>query len=329
MTTPTPTTSAPTRTRMVWMDALRGIAILLIVLLHASVIAQMAGLPVSRAIMSGNAFLEPFRIPLLMVLSGMLLGGSLRKGPGRYIVGKVRAILWPFAVWTLIVVLVFPYHGIDTILLALWAPNTYLWYLHTLFLCYLVALALRRVPPIAALLLSLLAGMLVTLLPLSEEIALMKPERTFTMLVCFFAGHWMMQNLDSVLAVTRRWWVTLLLALVGVGLGLLAISGTQVSNNPWLVLPLLGAIGAAVGLAQRFTWSSWPLAWLRWVGRHSIIYYVTHWIVLDYALMALRHLPDWRGFVLVPALVATAMLVGGLLALAERSIPPVRWLFRI
>lgn len=329
MTTETPAASTPTRTRMVWMDALRGLAILLIVLLHGTVIAQMAGMPISRAFMIFNGFMEPFRIPLLMTLSGMLLGGSLRKGAGRYVIGKVRAIVWPYIVWNLVVVLYFPFHGVDTLLRAIWAPNTYLWYLHTLFLCYLVALAMRRVPTAASFVLALLAGMVVVLLPLSEPFASMSLERTFEMLACFFAGHWIMQNIDAVLGVLRRWWVTALLLLVGVVLGILGLQGFHVSNNPWFAVPLLAAICAGIGVAQRLPWTSLPARWIRWVGRHSIIYYVVHWLAIDAALHVLRFMPDWRGFVLVPALVATALLTGGLLALAERHVPPVRWLFRI
>lgn len=330
MTTDAPDRVTGARTRMVWMDALRGIAIVLIVALHATAIAQSSGLPISRAILIFNGFMEPFRIPLLMTLSGMLLGGSLRKGTGRYLQGKVRAILWPYIVWTLVAFLYFPFLGVEMLQRAVWAPSTYLWYLHTLFLCYLIALALRRVPPLTALAIVLAIGLVVQLLPLAEPFSLMSLGRTCAMLVCFLTGHLFMEHLDEALAVLRRWWVTALLLVLGVGLGWLGLQGTvQVANNPWFSVPIIATIGAGIGIAQRIPWTSLPGRWIRWVGRHSIIYYVMHWIVIDFSLRFIRLLPDWRGFVVVPALVLTALAVCGLVALAQRSLPPVRWLFRI
>lgn len=323
-------TAAPTRTRMVWMDALRGIAIVLIVLLHATEIQRSTGDDVHGVFMRFNAFMEPFRIPLLMVLSGMLLGGSLRKGTARYLTGKVRAILWPFLVWTTILVAVVPFLGWETLLRSLWAPGTYLWYLHTLFICYLIALALRRVPPLAASALALSAALLLNSFVIPEPVSLMNPVRITMMLACFFAGSWIMQQKELVLAATRRWWVIAVLALAGVGLGLIAqVPGMHVSNNPLLTVPLLATICAGIGVVQRFEWSSWPARYIRWVGQHSIIYYVTHWITILYALRVVHLLPDWRSVVVIPALVAAVLVAGGILALLERWVPPVRWLFRI
>lgn len=319
-----------TRSRMVWMDALRGLAIILIVLLHATEIARSGGVDVSGAFIRFNAFMGPFRIPLLMVLSGMLLGGSLNKGTGRYLSGKVRAIVWPYIVWSVILVLVFPFLGTDSLIRAIWAPGTYLWYLHTLFICYLVALAMRRVPPLASSALALAIALMLDSFAIPEPVSLMNPVRIFMMLACFFAGHWIMQQKELVLAATRRWWVIVLLALFGVGLGLIAqIPGAHVSNNPLLAIPLVATICAGIGVVQQFSWSNWLARWIRWIGRHSIIYYVSHWITVVFALRLLGDVPDWRGFVLVPLLVGAALLVGAILALAERWVLPVRWLFRV
>lgn len=331
MTVETPTaTATAARSRMVWMDALRGMAIILIVVLHTTEIVRADGVDVWGAFIRFNSFMEPFRIPLLMVLSGMLLSGSLRKGTGRYLTGKVRAIVWPYIVWSVILVLVFPFLGVESLLHAIWAPGTYLWYLHTLFICYLVALAMRRVPPLAASALALSVALVLNSFAIPEPFSMMKLVRVFMMLACFFAGHWIMQNKDLVLAATRRWWVIALLALFGVGLGLVAqIPGADVSNNPLLAIPLVATICAGIGIVQRFSWSNWLARWVRWIGRHSIIYYVSHWITVAFTLPLLAGVPDWRGLVLIPLLVAAALLVGGLLALAERWVLPIRWLFRI
>jgi uncharacterized membrane protein YcfT len=80
--------------------------------------------------------LVPVRMPLLVVLSGMLLTPALAKGPRRFVSGKARTLLSPELVWS----------GIDVVhlqlrlwprgespspewVLRVWAPPTYLWFL--------------------------------------------------------------------------------------------------------------------------------------------------------------------------------------------------------
>ncbi|WP_258933847.1 acyltransferase [Nesterenkonia pannonica] len=63
-----------TDTRMRWMDMLRGLAVLLVVVLHAADI-PMSNDSGSREWSHINRYFEPFRMPLLMLLSGMLLPG--------------------------------------------------------------------------------------------------------------------------------------------------------------------------------------------------------------------------------------------------------------
>ena len=93
---PQPSTdSAP---RMRWMDLLRGVAVLLVVVLHGSDIPRANGLGVERWT-ELNLYLEPFRMPLLMFLSGTLLPRSLTKSAGAYLWGKFASIVWPLMIW--------------------------------------------------------------------------------------------------------------------------------------------------------------------------------------------------------------------------------------
>lgn len=90
-----------------------------------------------------NQELAHVRMPLLMGLSGLLLARSLAKGPRRHLVGKVRAVLWPYLVWATLdlthVVVDRLVAGeplpADLARLALYNPSGYLWFLAFLF-CY-------------------------------------------------------------------------------------------------------------------------------------------------------------------------------------------------
>lgn len=90
------------------MDRLRGIAVLLVIAWHAFSIPTFFGVAMPSAVQILNDALSTYRIPALLVLSGLLLGRSLAKPLPTYYLGKVRHIAWPFLVWSLIYLLANP-----------------------------------------------------------------------------------------------------------------------------------------------------------------------------------------------------------------------------
>ena len=106
-TTPTPPMShGSTPSRMTWMDAMRGFAVLLVMFTHTYTMPQ--GLD---ATFSSVAFanvvqvFQSWRMPMLVFLSGVLLPRSVSKPLGTYYRGKAERILWPFLVWMVVLAL--------------------------------------------------------------------------------------------------------------------------------------------------------------------------------------------------------------------------------
>ncbi len=138
------------RARMEWMDSLRGAAVIAVVLLHVQLTTTaVTGDPLAPLAWVDDQ-LAAIRMPLLMLLSGALLARSLAKGMRSHVEGKVRAILWPYAVWMLIDlthVLVdaaragrpVPWQMVGE---AFYDPPGYLWFLGWLFAFHLLAGAL-------------------------------------------------------------------------------------------------------------------------------------------------------------------------------------------
>ncbi|GAA4099418.1 acyltransferase family protein [Nocardioides kongjuensis] len=124
--------------RQQWVDGVRGLCVVAVVLFHAELVA--GPLLWLSAI---NQDLAHVRMPLLMGLSGLLLARSLAKGPRRHLVGKARAVLWPYAVWASLDLAQVCVHLLatgeplpsDLARLALYNPSGYLWFLAFLF-CY-------------------------------------------------------------------------------------------------------------------------------------------------------------------------------------------------
>lgn len=148
--------------RMVWMDQVRGLAIVLVVVFHGRTVqARFGDVPVGLRELT--EFFDPFRMPLLVFLSGMLLTRSLTKSPGAYALGKARGLAWPYVVWSVAFLAVVGDLTADSLLAVLGSPLSHLWYLSYLLGYYALAWGLHalRVPFLPVVLVSLgAAGML-------------------------------------------------------------------------------------------------------------------------------------------------------------------------
>ncbi|RYG22735.1 acyltransferase [bacterium] len=98
---------APKPDRNLAIDAVKGIGILQVVLHH--VLGQAARTYSTRGdkhwlLMRTLAWATNFAIPLFLLLSAMLLAGSLLKQPNavRFVWRRASRTLWPYAVWTVI-----------------------------------------------------------------------------------------------------------------------------------------------------------------------------------------------------------------------------------
>jgi uncharacterized membrane protein YcfT len=86
--------------RLGWLDSLRGLIILLVVVFHAEVVVGRQEGHWLGGLHELNHVLGFVRMPALMVLSGILLSRSLAKGPTMHLRGKVAKIAWPYLVWS-------------------------------------------------------------------------------------------------------------------------------------------------------------------------------------------------------------------------------------
>lgn len=132
--------------RYAWIDYAKGICIILVTFRHVQEGLHPAGTEYPYyALKFADVFFFSFRMPLFFIVSGIFLGGTLRKkSVTEYISGRFRTLVWPLLLWGCIQVtlqLIFKdYVNVDR------QPEDYLnllikpreieqfWYLHTLFL---------------------------------------------------------------------------------------------------------------------------------------------------------------------------------------------------
>jgi uncharacterized membrane protein YcfT len=258
--------SDTTSARIGWLDSLRGVAILLVVVLHAGESLRVAG-GSTPGIDEFNLLLEPFRMPVLMFLSGVLLPRSVAK-PGReYFAGKISLVAWPYVLWSLIILAAGGGLSPAGVAQIFYLAPTYLWYLWFILVFYLLAYPLRRIPPLV------LAGAglgLSLVLPGGG-----RPEALAFLAAFFFLGAWYGRHPRHVERTLTRPWVLALAAGSALAVGLLTIAGHDVLYRAEYAWGVLGALVIACRLFPRLPAGRARTA-LEFVGRYSIVFYVAH-----------------------------------------------------
>lgn len=311
--------------RLVWIDVMRGAAILAVVFYHAHVQVSVSLDTDLGAITAVDEALRPFRMPMLMFLSGMLLPVSLKKSGAHYLQGKVRKIAWPYVLWSFanLVVLLAASSvreqtiGIATFLKIFYAPPTYHWYLAYLFIFYLVALFLHRLIWLqtASIFFALIGSYFV-----GGEL------RQFLYLWAFFAaGDFITRHWNHLGRYLIRPSFTLFCVVVVAPALIISAQGSDLRYDPVWAISVFAAIFALQPLARVVAHTRIGSV-LVVVGRQSIVYYVVHYLVITITFHVLYRLGLGNPLVLFVTASIVALVVGTVLV-RWRQYPLVGWLF--
>jgi peptidoglycan/LPS O-acetylase OafA/YrhL len=253
--------------RMTWMDLYRGFAVVLVAAGHS------VDVDTNPHIVQISDALAAYRIPALLLLSGILLPRALEKPVGTFLRGKLRRIAWPCLLWTGIMIGIFgPENALDPRYWLL-SEQPHTWYLNALLMFYLLSLATKRVPPLVV---------AAVLLALSVPASMFSTPGDFPGMIqhrpwygfFFFLGAGLQPYLQRLIRAPG--WVALLAAICTVPWALYAALSEVDANRG-----LLAALGAGLGLivvvwiAPRVPRVA-PVRALEWMGRNSIVIYLVH-----------------------------------------------------
>ncbi|MBF4635582.1 acyltransferase family protein [Agreia pratensis] len=154
-----------TATRLAWVDAARGLCVLLVVLLHVRIFVYEPLSPPSNGVevwTQLTEFFGAFRLPLLFVVSGLVASRRVRAGwSDRRTVLRAVSLYWLYVAWlTVYAVLsigvidpgipfrvMTPLHYLEQ----LFVPDSMIWFIFALAAYVVVLSSLNRVPPVAIL----------------------------------------------------------------------------------------------------------------------------------------------------------------------------------
>src|SRR5687768_6628751 len=135
---------APTTNRLAWVDAAKGLSILLVVAHHAVWFLQRSG-QAPAVVVAANEALASLRMPLFFLASGLFVAGPLA-APWRTVLHKrIAFFLYLFVLWTLLRFAFFhipamadvdPYNSTNVVDLALslLIPGSGMWFIYALAL---------------------------------------------------------------------------------------------------------------------------------------------------------------------------------------------------
>lgn len=321
------------RQRAIWMDVVRGLAIIAVIYGHAEAIGRQEGMfDTPGWMLTSNRILVLLRMPLLMFLSGMLVPRSIRRGWKSFLPGKFTKLAWPYAVWIAIFFVVLWIHEaatLDQIPMEIINPDnpnlTPLWYLRNLFFYYLLAQVLvwLRLPLWSGIFIGLGLSIYHLLkVPYPDQIDL----RWGYLMAFFFLGAFIMDHLDKISRFLRKPAVTLVLIvlfLIPVYVYLAEIA--PVRYRPEYIWGPMAFAGLVIAYAPLIK-SSWLTKPIEFVGRNSLYYYVMHYpMFLGYSWwFAWRH--EW-GLGHFFGLMALGLIVPTIAIYVCKWIPPLKWLF--
>lgn len=300
------------------MDFVRGICIILVILVHATVpTREWAGLQFSSAFTTFNEFMDPFRMPMLMFLSGMLLVKSLGKSNRAYITGKFHLIFWPFLLWSLVIYAAEDRLTWEFILKTPISAPSVLWYLWFLCAFYLIALVLVRfsVPLVPVIVLSSVSA---AFLP-----SLLRMDRFAALFAFFLLGHYAATRLSAVRFNGTTALLGLMAAIVGGGI---SVASGSIKYNPAYIWAPLGLIVFVLWAAKRY--ETKPLTTpIEWIGRNSIVFYVTHFPLMVIIARVMPSVGEGNGTIFYMFLLTCALSLGTIIQLLRERYRPFGTLF--
>lgn len=307
------------RGREGWIDVARGMVLVMLFAQHAANIpALYVGVAGPPVVIFVNSALLPYRMPMLMVISGMVLAIALRKPVGTYVSNKLRSIAWPYLIWAVVLLV-----GTDLLIgsqlarsLESWIPAGYLWFLLYLFIYAMVAPIVVRAWPGVPIVVAMVGALVLPETSMWQDL--------FYYAAFFFAGHAYATHRAVIDESLRPVVVRLLLIAVTVLFGLVHLSDELSlfglpwpGKVPWLIP--LNVIGVAVFLiaAKQVHRSALgrPLAA---IGRESVVYYTTHWMTMAVLAVTVASLGVVRPTLLFAVLMAGAIVVGSLITVSRR-----------
>ena len=300
--------------RTPWIDAARGLGILLVILGHAVDSFRIEGLFADTPVVDWSLYaIYSFHVPALFFLSGLNVPVRLTGHRARFAIRKLNAVGRPYLIWSILQTGLFMIVSgahitatpVDLLLLPV-QPVAQMWFLWSLLLFHLAASILPRHRVALVALIALVLSLFLD----REAIA----GRSLYYAVFYALGLLLAQH--AALRVGRTFALTAVATLLALIFGAGLLDGTTRYSLPALV-PALGGVVAIWAICASRALGAACHSVLVWVGRRSLPLLVMHVMAAGAARIALLasglNLPVEVAFSIVLAAGVAGPLVAAIL----------------
>ncbi len=274
--------------RIAWVDNLRGIGVLVVILLHCVIAVNGNVGHFSSLIKVLDPLLIPVFLGLVFFVSGLFVDAGLRKGLGPFIHNKAQTILYPFVVWVAIyggLKILFssmannPQSPLHVLAMHLSGGGDITWFLHSLFFFFIAIIVVRQLPFWLVIPACLLAGYLLPALDANGMFASFDNthlNKSINLFIFFYLGDQVVRNQFDIAKRSEN----ILLVLASLASVILFECLTLMTAQP-PSHTLLAAL--ALLSVPLFVWISLKLnsRVVHYVGVNSIVFYLSHYLVIQ------------------------------------------------
>ncbi len=270
------------RRRIEWIDLVKAVSVLLVVFMHASnTLVDLAGPSGVTAVLQHiNHLLEPMRMPVFFLVSGMLASSAVHR-PWSKSGNRTLGMVYLYLVWMLLFfgfITVFGSAPSDPVSSILFAKSGF-WYLYAMALFFVIARLLRNQPAWVVVAVALLPNIL---RPLTDQVVgQLVPGSLYTsmaMNLAFFLIGAYFKDIVGGLAEKVTTWHAMVFGALSVTAGLLWLDTPYMVGQSLLPLSLLW-VPFGVSVAVLVTRDGAP-AWSKYVGARTLSIYVMQWPVI-------------------------------------------------
>ena len=313
-----------TSQRMPWVDAAKGICIILVVMMYAT---YNTGEHTGKVgfLHYAIGFATPFRMPEFFLISGLFLSNVIARRWRRYADRRIIHYLYFYGLWALISIClkigIFSGRPDQMLLDLAWAvvqPYGVLWFIYMLAVFSLAAKLLWRV--------NMPHWVVILVAAVLQMTGYVSPSylvtQFFAYFVFFYLGYAAAPLVFRIVAFSERHWRLSL-----VGLGIWAIANYLLVFSPGYALhPAEMQMGLAaippvhLFLAVAGTFAlcvmgalfvrSPRFEWLRWIGEHSLVVYVAFTIPMS----IIRGILQWSGLISDVGILSVVVFAGSLVS---------------
>lgn len=270
------------RQRIEWIDLVKASSVLLVVFMHSSnTLVDVAGpSAVTTALHHFNVLVEPLRMPIFFLVSGMLAASAIHR-PWRATTNRTTGMLYLYVAWMVV------YLGFITLLGAsvteplsaiVFAKSGY-WYLYAMALFFVIARLLRNQPAWMVVAVALLPNIA---RPVTDQFfESLVPGALYTSMAMnlgFFLIGAYFKDLLGTVAARATWTHTAVLGVVAVIGGIVWLNTPSTIGQTYLYMSLVW-VAFGISLAVQVTRNGAP-AWAGYVGARTLPIYVWQWPAL-------------------------------------------------